>query len=105
MAQPKIRSYGSSVRKVSGGNAAKPSAEEVDDFHTNSDLDLRLESQHHTLGPNPNQAAPGDHVHDGGDSALILEGFTITGSRSTDAWRVSVNALLVRLGATDSSSA
>jgi hypothetical protein len=105
MAQPKIRNYGSSTRKVSSGNTQKPSAEEVDDFHTNSDLDLRLESQHHTLGPSPSQAAPGDHVHDGGDSALILDGFTISGSRASDTWRLSVNALLVRLGATDSSSA
>lgn len=105
MAQPRFRSYGTSTRKVSAANTAKPTAEEVDDFHTNSDLDLRLESQHHTLGPGPSQASPGDHVHDGGDSALLLEGLSITGSRSTDAWRLSVNALLVRLGATDSSSA
>jgi hypothetical protein len=105
MAEKKIRSYGSSSRKISGNNAEKATAQEVDDFHTNSDLDLRLEAQHHTLGSGPNQAAPGDHIHDGGDSALILEGLTITGSRADDAWRVSVNALLVRLGATDSSSA
>jgi len=105
MAQPKIRNYGSSVRKVSSNNSQKPTAEEVDDFHTNSDLDLRLESQHHTLGPSPSQAAPGDHTHDGGDSALLLEGLTISGSRGSDTWRLSVNALLVRLGATDSSSA
>ena len=83
----------------------KPPAEVVNDFHENSDLDSRAEAQHHTLGPNPTQAAPGDHTHDGGDSALILEGQTISGSRATDAWRISVNALLVRLGATDNSTA
>ena len=83
----------------------KPPAQAVDDFHTNSDVDARAESLHHTLGPNPTQASPGDHRHDGGDSALILEGETISGSRATDAWRISVNALLVRLGATDNSTA
>ena len=83
----------------------KPPAQAVDDFHTNSDVDARAESQHHTLGPNPTQASPGNHTHDGGDSELLLVNETISGSRATDAWRQSVNAILVRLGATDNSTA
>lgn len=83
----------------------KPPSQVVDDFHENSDLDSRAEAQHHTLGPGPTQAAPGNHTHDGGDSALLLEGSTISGSRATDAWRISVNAILVRLGAVDNSTA
>jgi len=83
----------------------KPPAQAVDDFHTNSDVDARAESQHHTLGPNPTQASPGNHTHDGGDSELLLLNETISGSRATDAWRQSVNAILVRLGATDNSTA
>jgi hypothetical protein len=83
----------------------KPPSQVVDDFHENSDLDARAESQHHTLGPSPTQASPGNHKHDGGDSALLLEGETISGSRATDAWRLSVNAILVKLGATDNSTA
>ena len=83
----------------------KPPSQVVDDFHENSDLDARAESQHHTLGPNPTQAAPGNHTHDGGDSVLLLENETISGSRASDAWRLSVNAILVRLGATDNSTA
>ena len=83
----------------------KPPSQVVDDFHENSDLDARAEAQHHTLGPGPTQAAPGNHRHDGGDSALLLEGETISGSRATDAWRISVNAILVKLGATDNSTA
>ena len=82
----------------------KPAGQVVDDFHTNSDLDTRAEAQHHSLGPGPTQAAPGDHTHDGGDSALLLEGETISGSRASDAWRLSVNAILVRLGAVDNST-
>jgi hypothetical protein len=83
----------------------KPPNQVVDDFHENSDLNARAESQHHTLGPGPTQASPGNHKHDGGDSTLLLEGETITGSRASDAWRLSVNAILVRLGASDSSTA
>lgn len=101
----KLSQYGTSTRNVQQENTVKATSEEVDDFHTNSDVDLRLEAQHHTLGPGPNQAAPGNHTHDGGDSQLLLEGETITGSRSSDAWRLSVNAILVRMGATDSSTA
>jgi len=100
-----IKQYGVSERKVNPAQAAKPTTEEVDNFHTNSDVDLRKESQHHTLGPNPSQASAGDHNHDGGNSALILDNLAITGSRSTDAWRLSVNALLKRLGADDNSTA
>jgi hypothetical protein len=83
----------------------KPPNQVVDDFHTNSDVDSRAEAQHHTLGPNPNQASPGNHTHDGGDSELLLTNEVITGSRNSDAWRLSVNAILVRLGATDNSTA
>lgn len=82
----------------------KPPNQVVDDFHENSDLDARAEAQHHTLGPGPTQASPGNHTHDGGDSALLLEGETIVGSRASDAWRLSVNAILVRLGAIDNST-
>lgn len=99
MAQLSDNSQGSGLQQN-----PKPDAVVVDDFHTNSDLDSRPEAQHHTLGPLPNQAAPGNHRHDGGDSALILEGITVAGSRATDAWRLSVMAALVRLGVTDSTT-
>lgn len=82
----------------------KPDSQKVDDFHTNADTDTRPESLHHTVGPAPTQASPGDHSHDGGTSSLLLTGLTISGSRATDAYRLSVNAILVRLGATDSST-
>jgi len=97
-------SSGNETPSFNSDENPKPPAATVDDFHTNSDLDSRAESQHHTLGPGPNQAAPGNHRHDGGDSALLLENETISGSRSGDAWRLSVNAILVRLGATDNST-
>ena len=99
-----IKQYGKSDNRVNPMASSKPTTEEVDNFHTNSDVDLRKESQHHTLGSSPSQAAPGNHTHDGGDSPLILEGMTISGSRGSDTWRLSVNAMLVRLGATDAST-
>lgn len=83
----------------------KPPADVVEDFHTFADTDTRNESIHHTLGPQPSQASTGDHNHDGGNSALILSGFTLTGSRGGNVALVSVIATLVRLGATDSTIA
>lgn len=99
-----IKQYGTSAKKVNPAAQPKATTEEVDNFHTNSDVDLRAESQHHTLGSSPSQAAAGNHNHDGGNSALILDGYQITGSRGSDLWRLSVNALLVRLGADDNST-
>lgn len=100
-----LKQYGTYDRKVQSAVVEKATSEEVDNFHTNSDVDLRAESQHHTLGPNPSQASPGNHTHDGGSSPLILNGETITGKRGTEAYFLSVNAILVRLGAKDSSTA
>lgn len=99
-----IKQYGTSAKKVNPAVQPKPTTEEVENFHTNSDVDLRAESQHHTLGIGPAQASYGNHTHDGANSALILAGREISGSRATDSWRLSVNALLVRLGATDNST-
>jgi hypothetical protein len=83
---------------------AFPAAHIVDDFHANSDLNLRPESQHHSLGPNPNMAAHGDHNHRDGKSVPLFEGLSITGSRSTDAFNLSIISLLTALGATDAST-
>jgi hypothetical protein len=46
-------------------NTSAPSAEEVNIFHTSSDVDKSAISQHHTLGTLSTQASPGDHNHDG----------------------------------------
>ena len=85
----------------------KPSQKEVNEFHTNSDKDGSAKSLHHTLGPMPNQAAAGNHSHDGGNSALIypLEGVTLSGSRGGNAALASVITALVKLGATDATTA
>jgi hypothetical protein len=79
---------------------AKPTAEQVAEFHTFADTDSRDEAIHHTLGPGKFQAARGDHGHVGS----LMRGYTISGSRASDSWRLSVNAILVAFGASDSSS-
>lgn len=70
-----------------------PSAMEINIQHANSDVDSSPQSQHHTLGPRRNQAAPGDHIHDGITSPKIgalaigtsgnnpVPAFTLTGSK------------------------
>jgi hypothetical protein len=74
-------------------------------FHNKSDVDSSSEAQHHTLGIKKDQASPGDHKHDGTTSRKILDGTTITGSRGGNAAVASIIAALVKLGATDSTTA
>lgn len=83
-----------------------PPGQVVAQFHKNSDVDARREAQHHTLGPTSSQASPGDHTHDGGTSRKLLDGYVLTGSKSTPAtmWP-SILACLVRLGAEDTTTA
>lgn len=82
-----------------------PLPQEVAKFHARSDVDSSIYAQHHTLGPRPNQAAPGPHKHDGTSSLKILDGVILSGSRGGNAALASVIAALVALGATDSTTA
>lgn len=45
--------------------------DEVNALHLNSDKDAGSGALHHTLGQNPSQASPGNHVHNGRDSKRI----------------------------------
>lgn len=82
-----------------------PSTEEVRRAHTNADTDGSRQAAHHTLGAKAEQAAPGNHSHDGGTSILLLDGTTISGSRGTSSAVASIIAALVQLGATDATTA
>jgi hypothetical protein len=75
--------------------------ETVEKIHNFDDVDVRPESHHHTLGAAPNQAAPGSHLHRGGDSQILLVGSTLSGSRGSATAMVSIISALVVLGATD----
>lgn len=48
-----------------------PTAREVTKAHTNADTDGSAKAIHHTLGPGPNQAAAGNHTHDGGGTTTL----------------------------------
>ena len=87
------------------GSADIADPQTVNRFHNKSDADSSSEAQHHTLGIKKDQSSPGDHKHDGTTSKRLLEGTTITGSRSGGAALVSVISALVKLGATDGTSA
>ena len=76
-------------------------AEDVEKFHLKSDLDVRNESQHHTLGLGPTQAASGAHTHMDGNGMPILTGRTITGSTGGNSALQSVISILVDMGAVD----
>lgn len=79
----------------------RPAPKVVSEFHSNDDVDSSASAHHHTLGSGANQASPGYHNHDGSNSVLLLDGITLTGSKSTGAALASVVSALVRLGAAD----
>lgn len=81
-----------------------PPPQEVNRFHDRSDVDSSWAAQHHTIGVKHDQAAAGDHKHDGNNSKLLLENVTITGA-SNSAVISSIIDALVQLGATDSNTA
>ena len=72
--------------------------------HEQSDVDSGPFALHHTLGTKAEQASRGNHVHDGKDSKLLLEGFVVTGAKSGNTALASVIAALVKLGATDTTT-
>lgn len=94
-----------SERDKSNLDQERPTAKVVRDFHTNSDVDANQDALHHTLGPGTNQAASGGHNHDGANSALLLDGYTIAGSRTGGSALISVIGALQRLGAKDETTA
>lgn len=82
-----------------------PSAQDVNRFHTNSDADSFAGALHHTLGVKHDQAAPGDHKHDGVASKKIGEGLNLTGSKGGNiALGNLITMLSDLLGFTDSTT-
>ena len=86
----------------------KPQPKEVANFHTHSDADGSPKALHHTLGPNANQAAAGNHTHDGGNSAALdnlLGDITVTGSRGGNAALASLlSGLATKFGLKDTTT-
>lgn len=67
--------------------------DQINAMHANSDSDSSQLAQHHTLGPRHNQAAPGDHSHNGVSSPAIFHTFSGSGTTDTNG------ALLINTGA------
>lgn len=59
---------------INVGDSDAPSSGAVNKIHANSDVDSATTGQHHTLGIQHVQAAPGDHKHDGKSSRRIGTG-------------------------------
>lgn len=84
-----------------------PPADLVQKFHKNASVDKRKEDIHHTIGLGSASAAAGDHSHNGADSVLLLEGITITGSKSASPPTTVLTGImnaLARLGVKDSTT-
>jgi hypothetical protein len=104
---PQYQVGGKKYQALIEGTAAQGQVDPttVAKFHEKADTDAADTAIHHTLGSKHSQSSPGDHKHDGVSSVKILSGTTINGSRSGGAALVSVIAALVKLGATDATSA
>lgn len=86
------------------GQFGRPDPNTVREFHQNADTDSSGDAIHHTIGPGTNQAASGQHNHDGNNSPLLLADFTVTGNKAGNTALISVIAALVKLGASDSTT-
>lgn len=60
-------------------------ARESNDFHARDDVDTSTLAHHHTLGTKHDQAAPGDHRHQGENSLQLMEGIIVSGSKGGNA--------------------
>ena len=86
-------------------NTNASGARQSADMHKYADTDSSRDALHHTLGGGPNQAAPGDHNHDGANSSFLFNGVTISGSRTNGAALQQLLDALTKLGLTNNSSA
>lgn len=87
-------------------SSASPDKRAVNDFHRNDDLDSRTDAHHHSTGNGANQAAYGNHIHDGQRGLPLLDGVTFTGSRTNNTADL-INQIcnaLANIGAVNSTS-
>lgn len=54
-----------------------PNSVEVNNFHSNSDVDTAVTAQHHTIGILHNQVTGGDHNHNGKNSKKLGKGLDL----------------------------
>lgn len=81
------------------------SARAVKEMHKKADTDSSAFAIHHTLGVKHDQASPGDHLHDGINSRLLLEGITLTGSKGGNVALANlITILATTFGLTDNTT-
>jgi hypothetical protein len=81
------------------------SAQAVIKFHQRDDTDSSKTAHHHSLGPSANQAAPGNHNHDGSTSPQLMAGVSITGAKAGNVALANlITALATALGFTDNTT-
>jgi hypothetical protein len=73
-------------------------AKVVNKFHNNSDVDRDSDGHHHTLGYQPESAAPGTHNHDGVNGAKIFTPVSVSGSRGSNVALTDLLSKLVTQG-------
>ena len=91
-----------------------PSGKEVAWFHREADTDASELAAHHTLGNDQNQAAKGNHTHDGRNGRKLFgDGDAVTGTKYASGGPSAgdltnlqnqinaLTALVVKLGASD----
>jgi len=68
-------------------------------IHARDDVDSSQTAHHHTLGIKHDQAAAGDHVHDGKSTRKIGAGLglTVTGTKNTVASEDSIISMLAQV--------
>lgn len=105
LSQDQIKKPGPTGGKDVSDEERSPDNKTVDDFHKNASVDTRPEDIHHRLGIEPNQAAAGNHNHDGTSGVLLLDGVIISGSKASPSTVLpSIIGALVLLGAQDSTT-
>lgn len=75
-----------------------PTPESTAELHKVADTDSSTTATHHTLGIQPNQASPGDHLHDGRTSKDLYTPISVTGSRGGNAALASLLTSLATQG-------
>lgn len=75
------------------------SPQEVNRFHSRSDVDSSQVAQHHTIGIKHDQASAGDHNHDGRASKKTGSGLNlaVSGSRGGNAALASLLTMLANV--------
>ena len=69
----------------------------IANLHKQSDVDSSPTAQHHRLGILSNQAAPGNHTHDGRNSALLTIPGELLGNGSVSIFQVTATTTRIKV--------